>query len=855
MNKHQQQVIDELNNNILLSAGAGTGKTSVLSHRAAHIIASRKASPAQILCLTFTNKACRELRRRIEQIASYESARQMTIRTIHGFSYLVINTMAKQEHQLFAEYTIFDEQDQQELINDLLPQFPKLKYTNIRHIAACIEQLKQERCLAQLYSGDDAADFQSLYERHVKFSKTFAHIDNYNAFFAAGGIELTAAYETELHRMHGLDFKDLIAGAYNIFLQPQARSFWQNQYRYIMIDEMQDTSEFEYRMLEKLFPGRNIMMCGDVFQTIYEWRGSNPSYVLRSFTEKYHPEIIHFTENYRSTRLLLEMAHSVLGSLFPQESRRPYIMNMLAKSSERGSKIRLHRAANVQEEAQWIFAQIQHLAPLVQNLSDIVILARTNGYIQALGQELHRLSSRSRHPVSFIEIDSVKFFRRREIKDVLAVLKFLLNSSDYISLKRIAENIAPNIGARTIDAIRGQEYLRNGIRASDFLYNYNDSGGSGDPFAGLIQAYTAGDIIVFDIEGTGTDVLHDDIVQLSAVRLHRGRIVSEFDRYLRPSRSVGESEKVHHISDEFLRKHGEDPRTVLTCFCRFIQGAVITGHNIRGYDLEILNRNLIRQNLPALNFDGMNYDTLDLARRFCPNLPNHKLEYLSEHFHLSTKSTHNSLDDVKATVDLLTKLMENKIIPTSRCRSELIAKHRRKFAGLNQIFSRLQNSLTPASDLKDLIAEIVRLFSLKEIYRADTNEGAARIEHLRTLYRIAREELTTLKGKNAVSELLRYAALSASDLDALIAKQDAQKIPLLTIHQAKGLEFQYEFLAGLNEGVFPPGRSLIDGTVSEEEKRLFYVALTRAKKELYLSTSARPGRLLSHIPEQFIDSE
>lgn len=854
MNKHQQQVIDELNNNILLSAGAGTGKTSVLSHRAAHIIAARKATPAQILCLTFTNKACRELRQRIEQITGSEAARQMTIRTIHGFSYLVITTMAKQEHQLFAEYTIFDEQDQQELIGDLLPQFPKLKYMNIRQIASCIEQLKQERCLAQLYSGSDAADFQLLYERHLKFSKTFAHADALNAFFAAGGIELTAAYETELHHMHGLDFKDLIAGAYNIFLHPKSRAFWQNRYRCIMIDEMQDTSEFEYRMLEKLFPGRNTMMCGDIFQTIYEWRGSNPSYILRDFTEKYHPEIIHFTENYRSTRLLLETAHSVLGSLFPQESRQPYIMHMLAKSSERGRKIQLRRAGNVQEEARWIFAQIQRIAPLVQNLSDIVILARTNAYIQALGQELHRLSSQSRHPLSFIEIDSVKFFRRREIKDVLAVLKFLLNTSDYLSLKRIAENIAPSIGAKTIDIIRSQEYLQNGIRASDFLYNYNTHSDS-DPFAGLIKAYTAGDIIVFDIEGTGTDALHDDIVQLSAVRLHRGRIVSEFDRYLRPSRSVGESEKIHHISDEFLQKHGEDPHTVLADFCRFIRDAAITGHNIRGYDLEMLNCNLQRRNLPALNFDGMNYDTLDLARRFYPNLPNHKLEYLSEHFQLSTKSTHNSLDDVKATADLLTKLIENKIIPTSRRRSDLIAKHRRKFAGLRRIFSRLHNSLTPKTDLKDLIADIVQLFSLKEIYRAGTVEGAARIEHLRILYRIAREELTTLKGKNAVAELLRYAALSASDLDALIAKQDAQKIPLLTIHQAKGLEFKYEFLAGLNEGVFPPGRSLIGGSLSDEEKRLFYVALTRAKTELFLSTSSHPSRLLSHIPEQFIDSE
>ncbi len=849
MNEPQRQAVEELQRNILLSAGAGTGKTNVLSQRAVNIIKQHKAAAAQILCLTFTNKACRELRRRIEDQAGFEAAQQMTIRTIHGFAYSVINAEAKRGSGLFQEYTIFDEEDQQELLGDLLADFPKIRYMGLRAVVNCVERLKQERCLAGLYSSSTADDFQHLYERHVKFNKTFAHEDELHCFFYQGGIELIIKYENELQQMHGLDFKDLIAGAYRLFRDEAVRDFWRNQYRYIMIDEMQDTSEFEYRMLSPLFEGRNIMMCGDVFQTIYEWRGSNPEYVLRDFTEKYNPRIIHFTENYRSTRLLLEASHSVLGNLFPDEAKRPYIMNMIAKSSERGSKIHLRHFTSVREEARWIFSQIQRIAPLAENLSEIAVLVRTNNYIQGLGQELEKLSSQADTAVEFIKIDSIKFFRRKEIKDVLAVIKFLLNSSDYLSLKRVAENIVPNIGAKTIDNIRQGEYLACGIKVSDFLYS---GGNSCDPFEKLIHAYTAGDIVVFDIEGTGTDVFCDNIVQLSALRLHRGKIIAEFDEYVQSEKSVGDSEKVHHISDEFLKAHGRQPQIVLAEFCRFIKNAVLVGHNIRGYDLEMLNCNLQRRGLAAIDFAGNNFDTLDLARRFYPNLANHKLSYLSEYFKLNTKSSHNSLDDVKATAEFLSIAVDRKVIPTSNKRSELIAKQQARFEPLRQIFQQLKKELTDKTDLKDLIAAIVQLFQLKKIYRSDTKEGALRIEHLRTLYCIAREELNTVKGPLGAAELLQYAALSSSGLDAAVTKKDRQKIPLLTIHQAKGLEFKYEFLAGMNEGVFPPARSMAGNTVSEEEKRLFYVALTRAKKDLFISSSNKKSRLLSYIPEQFI---
>ena len=140
---------------------------------------------------------------------------------------------------------------------------------------------------------------------------------------------------------------------------------------------------------------------------------------------------------------------------------------------------------------------------------------------------------------------------------------------------------------------------------------------------------------------------------------------------------------------------------------------------------------------------------------------------------------------------------------------------------------------------------------MAKVYKADTTkEGSRRIEKIRDLYRLANDELTTQLGTNAIKELLQYASLSSTDFDALT--NNRPKIPIITIHQAKGLEFQYEFLAGMNDDVFPSYFSTKGGCISEEEKRLFYVAITRAKKRLYLSSSGKESRLLSYILEQFI---
>lgn len=857
-NKKQQQVINELNQNILLSAGAGTGKTNVLSYRVANILNKNRANADEILCLTFTNKACRELKNRITSQLDFETANKITIRTIHGFAYQVITTTAKKAQTIFKEFVIFDDEDQKTLIRQTIANFPKARALDIQYIVNCIEQLKQERALKHIYTEDIEADYTTIYHQHLKFNKTFnqQQSDNLTKFFQFDGLNIIINYELALQQMHGLDYKDLIANAYRLFQDENICSSWRKRYKYIMIDEMQDTSSFEYTMLENLFPANNIMLCGDEFQTIYEWRGSNPQKILTAFTEKYNPLIINFNENYRSTKLLLEMAYNTLINLFCKETiLHSYAKNLLSKSSELGHKIELKQANSLANEAQWIFQNIVNLLPLVKTPTQIAILVRQNNYLQNLTLHLNYLANiynqkNQEAPIHFIQIDNIRFFKRQEIKDVLSIMKYLINPNDYLSLQRILINLIPNIGIRTIKQISSTEYLQNGLRLSDFI-NANFQNPNYEPFSDLISAYLSKDIIVFDIEGTGTDIFADNIIQLSAIKIRKGKKIAEFNRYLKSDKPVGDSEKVHHISDEYLQTHGENPKLVLQEFCQFIQDAIITGHNIRGYDMDILNQNLLKHNLKPVDFSNINFDTLDLVRRFYPNLPNHKLEFLSNHFQFETKSNHNSLDDVFATWELLHKLLEDKIIPTAKKRSELINKQKNKFIHVAQIFQKLHNILNDNLLLENLIAQIVEEFNLVNIYKANaTQDGAVRLENIRNLFRLAKAELNSHRGTNGIKELLQYASLSNTDLDALTSSHP--KIPIITIHQAKGLEFDYEFLAGMNDDIFPSYFSTRNGSITEEEKRLFYVAITRAKKALFLSSSGRPSRLLNYIPEQFI---
>ena len=366
-------------------------------------------------------------------------------------------------------------------------------------------------------------------------------------------------------------------------------------------------------------------------------------------------------------------------------------------------------------------------------------------------------------------------------------------------------------------------------------------------------------MVVFDVESTGTDTTQDEIIQIAAIRLDaKGQVKDKFNTYVKAGRSVGPSYYVHHISDEKLAAEGIPPQEALTKFLAFAKDAVIVGHNVT-YDLSILHSELQRLGISE-KADFPYYDTLDIYRRFYPNLINHKLDTLSHHFPIGHKPTHDAFDDILATAGLLVYAIDEKIRPTEGARRAAMAIYLPLFAPFSREMDALRCLSYQARPTK-VITSVMNDSGVKAWYQAhrDTSDAANhidRLENIRKLYRIAKEtDDPSQNPRDALTEFLKMTALSNSELDSMLSKDP--KIPIITIHQAKGLEFDYVFMASLEDHVFPTYWSRQNGSI-QEEIRLFYVAMTRAKKRLYLSwhqgyarQSYQPSRFLHGITNDY----
>lgn len=842
LNAAQREAVMDLQENILLLAPAGTGKTNTLACRIANILEQKRAEPEEILCLTFTNKACREMKERIIARAG-EAGRRVIVKTFHGFCYDVIKTEAKRHSDLFADFTIFDETDCLSLIRELIDDtWPE------RSVQSLIASLKGARTRYHLETGDDEADYcealQRLLAEHPEEIRRLAIDDHYQYYrqlfegWQVWGPHLAAVYDMRLHDVHGLDFTDLIVQADALFRQEEVAVKWARRFLYINIDEVQDTSELEYSILARIFGCSRLLLCGDYFQTIYEWRGSHPEAVLRAYQRDWQPRRIVLTENYRSTQVLLSASYACLQRLFPERVSALYPEGIHAVSKERGLPIILKGALNFVEEADWIYQTIQQLP--TADYSRICILTRSNGYNKKLSSHFRRRNWRlpEKEQLPFMIIEEIKFYRRQEVKDVLAFLKLILNPHDTASFIRVLNRFGRGIGPGTIRKISQESYREAGIRLTDYLDD--DARRTGDPFAVLLEALDAENIVVFDVEATGVDPTRDEIIQIAGLRLGRdGSVKREFKHLLKARRSVGDSVRVHHIEDAVLQNEGEDPADVLRAFCAFAKDAVIVGHNVT-YDLSILGSELTRLGLPQLSYRRY-YDTLDIFRRFYPNLPNHKLEYLGAYCHVSHRSTHDAMDDICATSEILLYAVEHNIRPHIAERRAFMAKWQDTFAEMAAEVSSFRLAarvMRPAQ----LLGKVVVDAGIDAYYRQRHEEQ--RIENLRDLFRQARDmDEPEIRPLDALLRFLNYTALSNTNLDAMTKRQ---QIPIITVHQAKGSEFDYVFVAGLQEGTFP-GLQAEKNDSMDEEARLFYVAITRPKKQLFLSWCQMQGGYYAHM--------
>ncbi|MBL4933073.1 3'-5' exonuclease [Clostridium paridis] len=854
LNYEQNLLINEQERNIILLASAGTGKTDALSKRIADIISKGKAKASDILCITFTNKASKEMKERIEKIVGTE-AKNITVKTFHSFCFDILKMEVKKKTDIFSDFIIFDEDD----CKDIIKSCNYFDFS-IYQLQRFIEIVKLVRVNREIFSDDLQKDYKEavvylINENKEKLEEICTERGEFNSklmdFLIEKGHILVNSYNSLLYNNHGLDFIDLIAKTKELFNNNEVVEALRNKYKYINIDEVQDTSLLEYSIIEKLFEGNNVLICGDVFQTIYKWRGSEPSKIFKSFREKYDPLEIVFSVNYRASKNLTEASLKFLQNAFPIEMKDLYKEGIKAKSQEEGEKIIIKPNSNIREEAKFILNEVKELERRNIDISKACILTRDNRYNINLSQYLRTLTQYEALNFEFILVDQFKFFRRQEIKDIIAFLKLVGNRYDSVSLKRILKRLPTGVGDKTFEIIESEEYKKVGISLTDFVDE--DVLKFGEKYSLLIEEFNNDNIVVFDVESTGVDVTEDEIIQIAAIKIDKsGEVIDVFERFFKNNKSVKDSEHVHGFSDEFLRENGGDRGEVLKEFIKFSEGTVIVGHNVQ-YDINILTSELTRLSLGKPGFKTF-YDTLDIYRRFYPNTINHKLETLSKIFKTKHIPSHDAMDDILATKDLLVRAIETDIIPTSLDRVSLINKHIKSFSNISQKINKL---FSDAEYIRpyDIVGKIVNDFNLKTLYSGDA--GKEKIERMKDFYVLLRElDDKEKSNRDSLIDIIKLTSLSNGELEGLIVNRTKKaRIPIITVHQAKGLEYETVFIAGVQDNTFPSYMAIKNNNI-DEEKRTFYVAITRAKKRLYITTSImdRDKRsFINLVSPQFVD--
>lgn len=863
LNEEQQKVVNEQKNNIILLASAGTGKTNTLAERVTSIIKNGNSKPSEILCITFTNKACKEMSDRVMKIVGGE-AKDITIRTFHSFCFDVVRTYAKRNTDIFSDFTIFDEDDCREVISKLSYYYAtsNLMATNMQ-IQKVIDFIKVERARIETLEDRVLDEYKTVIDeifkfREEKINQVCTNKGNLNLnlknYIKFHGHELVTLYDSKLREDHALDFNDLIILTKELFKDEKVVRALKNKFKYINIDEVQDTSIIEYSIIEKLFEGNNVLICGDFFQTIYSWRGSDPEMIFNKFKEKYNPVEIVFSKNYRATKNLNKASLEFLNNAFSSKVSTMYKDGILAESKEDGEKILLKETRGLREEARFIFDYVNKLCKNGEDLKRVCVLTRDNNYNIGLSEELYQIGGYEGADFEFILVDQFKFFRRQEVKDILAFLKLIANRYDSLSLKRIVNRLPTGIGMRTIDAIESYKYKEAGIRLADYIdplvLEY------GEKFSLLINEFEKENIIVFDVESTGVDVTEDEIIQIAAIKLNKmGEVVDKFEKFLKNKKPVKDSYYVHGFSDEMLQRIGEEKEKVLKEFVEYSKDSIIVGHNVQ-YDINILCSELERSNLGKPKFKTF-YDTLDIYRRFYPGNINYKLENLSKVYDTKHKPSHDAMDDIIATGELLVRAINEKIRETSMERMALMSKHLKAFTAiskkLNELF-KIAESKRPY----ELVACVMNGFNIKSMYAGDENKE--KLNRLRDLYALFRDLDDKSKGnRDALLDIIRITGLSNGELESLIINRTKKpRIPIITVHQAKGLEFDTVFLAGIQNNTFPSYMSIKEGNLAEE-KRVFYVAITRAKKRLVITYNSQGkyghrneiSQFINYIPKEF----
>ncbi len=776
MNPQQALGVTAVDGPVLLLAGAGSGKTRVITHRIAYLIQERNVSPDSILAVTFTNKAAKEMAERVEKILGHSTLAQPTLATFHSFCVRVlrrdIEALRTNGQGLTRTFAIYDESDQQAVVKQAL-----------RRLAIDDKQLKPRVALGRI----------SWAKNHM--------IDPQEYFLASSNpmeekiAHIFEIYRKELFKANALDFDDLLLETVRLLkTDAQVRERYNRRYKYLMIDEYQDTNRPQYELMKLLGTHGNVCVVGDEDQSIYSWRGADIRNILEFEKDFPEAQTIRLEQNYRSTEVILQGASAVVAQNTQRKGKN------LWTSREGGSLIGLYEAPDGESEALFIADRIQsYIREAAQNPGQTAdtprcaVLYRTNSQSRLVEEALRRFG------IQYHMVGGFSFYDRAEVKDILSYMKLVQNPHDSIALARVVNSPARGIGKTTMETLERMA-LSTGTSTWDAI-----AAATRDRLLPQ-RALTALDGFRRLIEDARAMLGPDFANALAA------------DAGSAPQSSVTEDETNFDIAsfapeDDTDFSFGENDTPAPTVIANDANSSFDTSFNF-GFDFGPSEEISTVAPENAHDSDAAHTPEPDTVISFNPFAP----VPLAAH-------TPSRREQILAAQDL-----------TAPPEPEA---------------PRAADPFRKPGDPATL-PELIRFLNERSGYiRAledeATPEAFSRIENLKELANAAQD--ATSRGES-LADFLDHAAL-VSDADQYSAEA---RVTLMTLHAAKGLEFPLVFLAGMEEGIFPHSRTFTDPAGLEEERRLCYVGMTRAMDTLFLTRARYRRRYGNDMPEASVAS-
>ena len=418
LNPSQIQAIETINGPVLIMAGAGSGKTRVLTHRYAHLVKHHNVDVEQILAITFTNKAAEEMKSRISKLLNLKISPKW-ISTFHSLCVKILRIHGDKIGYK-SNFTIYDQSDSNKVIRNCMSENNvDLKQYSPKRFQAHISNLKNS-----MTSPGEA-------------------LENAESFFEVKVAEIYSSYEKKLIVANSMDFDDLLIKTVELLQTNESiLKFWSNKFQFIMVDEYQDTNFVQYKLVELLGSNnKNVCVVGDSDQSIYAFRGADIRNIIEFEKDFSNATVIQLDKNYRSSKKILNLANSVISNN-PRK-----IEKNLWTDNEDGLDISSFRFRSEKDEARWVAEEVKSLIDSSKE-NEIAIFYRTNSQSRLFEEELRMLN------INYKVIGSVRFYDRKEIKDIISYLQFLVNDSDTVAFERIVNVPRRGIGESTVKKIR-----------------------------------------------------------------------------------------------------------------------------------------------------------------------------------------------------------------------------------------------------------------------------------------------------------------------------------------------------------------------------------------------------------------